>query len=211
MEGVNLLDIDRIADILKDRVPKSMEKMSEFAVLVPLIKNKGQWELIYEFRAMDMKTQPGEVSFPGGRLEKGETFKEAAIRETMEELNISRDNIRIIGELDYLISYANLQIRCFLGTIEGVNVDNILPNPSEVDHLFTVPLDYFLNNEPKGYDLEMMTKYNEEFPYNLIPGGKNYKFRKSKRTIYFYQFNGYTIWGYTATMTKHLITLLKDL
>lgn len=188
-----------------------MEEMAEFAVLIPLINNNGQWELIYEFRAMDMKSQPGEVSFPGGRLEKGETFKEAAIRETIEELNIKEENINIIGELDYLISYANLEIHCFLATISGVDVDKIEPNPAEVDHLFTVPLDFFLNTEPKGYGLEMQTKYNEEFPYNLIPGGKNYKFRKSERNIYFYQYNDYTIWGYTATMTKHLTQIIKDL
>ena len=62
-----------------------------------------------------------------------------------------------------------------------------------MDHLFTVPLNYYLNTEPKGYDLEMQTKYSEEFPYNLIPGGKNYNFRKSERKIYFYQYNDYTI------------------
>lgn len=188
-----------------------MEEMAEFAVLIPLINNKGQWELIYELRAMDMKSQPGEVSFPGGRLEKGETFREAAIRETIEELNIKEENIDIIGELDYLISHANLKIHCFLGTISGVDVDKIEPNPSEVDHLFTVPLNYYLNTEPKGYDLEMQTKYSEEFPYNLIPGGKNYNFRKSERKIYFYQYNDYTIWGYTATMTKHLTEIIKGL
>lgn len=185
--------------------------MAEFAVLIPLIENNGQWEIIYEFRAMDMKSQPGEVSFPGGRLEEDETFKEAAIRETIEELNINRENINVLGELDYLISYANLEIHCFLATISGVNVDNIFPNPSEVDHLFTVPLQFILNTEPKGYELGMQTMYNEEFPYNLIPGGKNYNFRDSKRTIYFYQYNDYIIWGFTAAMTKHLSTLLKDL
>lgn len=188
-----------------------MEKMAEFAVLIPLINNKGKWEVIYELRAINMKSQPGEVSFPGGRLEKGETFKDAAIRETMEELNIDENNINVLGELDYLISYANLEIHCFLATISGLDVDNIIPNPSEVDHLFTIPLDFILNNDPKAYSLEMETKYNEEFPYNLIPNGKNYNFRKSKRSIYFYEYNDYIIWGYTATMTKHLSKILKDL
>lgn len=206
-----MLDIEHIKEKLEKRIPQSMEEMSEFAVLIPLIKNQDNWELIYELRAIDMKTQPGEVSFPGGRLEDGETFEEAAIRETMEELNINRENINILGELDYLISYANLKIRCFLGTICGIDVDKIEPNPSEVDHLFTIPIDYILNTEPKGYGLELQTTYNEEFPYNLIPDGKDYKFRKSKRTIYFYQYNDYIIWGYTATMTKHLSKLLKDL
>lgn len=204
------MDIELIAKKLKNRVPQPMEEMAKFAVLIPLIENNGRWEVIFELRAKDLKTQPGEVSFPGGRMEEGETFKETAIRETMEELNIDKSNINVIGELDYLISYANLEIHCFLGIISGINVDNITPNPGEVDHLFTVPLEYFLEVEPKAYYLEMENKYNEEFPYNLIPGGKDYNFRKAKRTIYFYEYNDYIIWGYTATMIKHLIEILKE-
>ena len=69
--------------------------------------------------------------------EDGETFEEAAIRETMEELSIDRENIEVLGELDYLISYAGLVIHCFVATISGINVDSLKPNPDEVDHLFT--------------------------------------------------------------------------
>lgn len=206
-----MLNIDYIAERLKNRIPRPIDEITEFAVLIPLIKNKGQWEIIYELRAMDMESQPGEVSFPGGGLEGDETFKEAAIRETMEELNIKEENIKVLGELDYLISPGYVEIHCFLGTISGLDVDKIEPNPSEVDHLFTVPLDYILNNEPKGYRLETQTMFNEEFPYNLIPGGKDYNFGKAERPIYFYQYMDYIIWGFTASMTRHLSKLLKDL
>lgn len=206
-----MLDIDFIAEKLKRRIPKPIEKMAEFAVLIPLIKNKGQWEIIYELRAMDMKSQPGEVSFPGGGLEGKETFKQAALRETREELNIGEGNIRILGELDYLVSPGHAEIHCFLGVISGIDLEDIIPNPGEVDHLFTVPLDFILNNEPKGYSLETMTMHNEEFPYNLIPGGKDYNFDRAKRTIYFYQYKDYTIWGFTASMTRRLSEILRDL
>lgn len=205
------MDIIDIANKLKNRIPKSMENMAKFAVLIPLIEVDGRWEVIFELRSKDLKTQPGEVSFPGGRMELGESFEETAIRETMEELNLREENIEILGELDYLISYANLEIHCFLGTISGVNVDNIVPNPEEVDHIFTVPLEYFLKVEPKGYYMDLKNVYNDEFPYNLIPGGKDYKFRRARRTIYFYEYNDYIIWGYTASMIKHLTEILKDL
>lgn len=204
------MHIDTIKEKLKNRVPRSMEPMAKFAVLIPLIERDGRWELIYEMRSKDLKSQPGEVSFPGGRMEDGETYRQAAIRETMEELNIKEENINIIGELDYLVSYANMEIHCFLGTISGVNVDKIMPNPSEVDHLFTVPLQHFLDIEPKIYYLDLKTMYNDEFPYNLIPNGRDYRFRKSRRKIYFYEYNDYIIWGYTATMTKHFVDILKD-
>ncbi len=205
------MDINTIKERLKDRLPRSMEPMAKFAVLIPLIEKDGTWEIIFEMRSKDMDSQPGEVSFPGGRMEDGETYRQTAIRETVEELNIGEENIDIIGELDYLVSYANMEIHCFLGTISGVTVDNMVPNPSEVDHLFTVPVEYFLKVEPKGYYLDLKTMYNDEFPYNLIPNGKDYRFRKSRRKIYFYEYNEYIIWGYTATMAKHLTELLKDL
>lgn len=196
---------------IEKRQVESIEPMSKFAVLLPLIKNEGSWELIFEYRAMDLKSQPGEISFPGGRLEDQESYRDAAIRETMEELRIEREKIDLIGELDYLISYSNMKIHSFLGLIRDIKIEDISPNPQEVDHIFTVPLDYFLNNEPKEYYLEMETKYNAEFPYNLIPNGKNYDFRKPRRKIYFYQYKDYIIWGYTAAMARQLIEIIKDL
>lgn len=203
------MDIETITKIIQKDKATNLETMSKFAVIVPLIEIDDELNVIFELRAKDMKTQPGEVSFPGGRLEEGESFKQAAIRETMEELNIPRDSIEVLGELDYLISYSNMVIHSFLGTISGVTVDNMLPNPGEVDHLFTIPLKFFLENEPNGYYLEIETKYNKEFPYNLIPNGKDYNFRKQKRTIYFYEYEGYIIWGFTASMIKNFIDKLK--
>lgn len=207
---MSTLDIENIKKIIQEKKPKALESISNFAVIIPLIKIEEELNIIFELRAKDMKTQPGEVSFPGGKLEKGETFKQAAIRETMEELNIERNNISVMGELDYLISYSNMRINSFVANISGVTVDSMLPNPGEVDHLFTIPLKFFLENEPNGYYLDLETKYNKEFPYNLIPNGKDYHFRKQRRTIYFYEYNDYIIWGFTASMMKNFIDKIKN-
>lgn len=142
-------------------------------------------------------------------MEEGETYREAAIRETMEELNISRENIELIEQLDYFVSYANITIYSFLGKLSGVDVDKLLPNIAEVDHLFTVPLKFFLENEPDCYYLDVKTDLNDEFPYNLIPNGRDYKFRRGKQTVMFYYFKDYIIWGFTAKMTRKLIEIIK--
>lgn len=205
------MDINRLINKVKNRVPQPMDINKKYAILIPLIQMNDRWELIFELRAKDLKSQPGEISFPGGRVEKGETFKEAAIRETIEELRIEKDNIDYIGELDYLVSYANITIHCFLATISGITVDKIQPNPDEVDHLFTVPLDYFLENDPERYHLDLTTVDNDEFPYNLIPNGRKYKWRRGIHSVLFYRYKEYIIWGYTAKMTKHLIDIIKDL
>lgn len=210
MKFLDSLNIEKIKNIIKNTKAKALDEITNFAVIIPLIKVDNELHVIFELRAKDMRTQPGEVSFPGGKLEEGESFQEAAIRETMEELNIGREKIEVIGELDYLISYSNMRINSFLANISGVDVDKILPNPGEVDHLFTVPLKFFLENEPNGYYLDLETKYNKEFPYSLLPNGKDYKFRKKRRTIYIYEYDGYIIWGYTASMLKSFIDKIKS-
>ncbi len=204
------MNIDDLSNKIRNRTPKPLDSIGKYSVLIPLIKRNNRWEIIYEMRAKSLKSQPGEVSFPGGRVEKEESFEETAVRETMEELLIKRENIKVLGELDYLVSYANFTIHCFLGIISGVNVDKISPNKDEVDHLFTVPVEYLLNKEPKKYELDLMTVANEEFPYSLLPNGKDYNWRRGKHVVLFYEYNDYIIWGFTARMTRHLIDLIKE-
>lgn len=205
------MDINKIIRKVENYQPKPMDVKGEYAVLIPLILEEGQWKIIYELRAMNLKRQPGEISFPGGRVEKGETFKQAAIRETMEELMIERKNINLIGELDYLVSNGGYTIYCFIGIITGIDLNDIIPNKDEVDHLFTVPLDFFLENKPDEYFLDLETRRNEEFPYNLIPNGEDYEFSTGKHSVLFYDHKGYNIWGYTAKMTRHFINIIKDI
>lgn len=203
------MDIKDIIEKFKNRIPSPIDMTKNYSVLIPLIDNNGKWEIIYELRSKDLNTQPGEISFPGGGVDKGETFKEAAIRETIEELNISKNNIEVIGELDYLVSYEGRVIYCYLGIISGVDINKIQPNKSEVDHIFTVPLEFFLETEPDTYYMDLETVLNEEFPYNLIPNGREYGWRTGKRSVHFYNYNDYIIWGYTAKMTKQLIDIIK--
>ncbi|NLY77878.1 MAG: CoA pyrophosphatase [Tissierellia bacterium] len=203
------MEIGDIVKKVKGRIPQPIDIKQEYAVVIPLIDIKGRWEIIYEVRAKTLKRQPGEISFPGGRVEAGESCREAAIRETMEELNIKRENINLIGELDYLVSRDNTTIHSFLAIIENIDIGDIHPAKDEVDHIFTVPVDFFINNEPKLYYIELHPEIDNDFPYNLIPNGKNYDWRIGKYSVYFYNYNNYTIWGYTAKMTKNFIDIIK--
>ncbi len=108
------MDIEYIKNKVHNRIPKPMDVKYRYAVLVPIINNNNKLELIFQLRAKTLNRQPGgEISFPGGQLEEGESFKEAAIRETMEELNILEENISVIGELDYIVSYYNSTVHAF--------------------------------------------------------------------------------------------------
>ncbi|MBC8587903.1 NUDIX hydrolase [Paratissierella segnis] len=203
------MDINMLIDKVKSRSPQPIDIDKKYAILIPLIKVNDEWELLYELRAKSLESQPGEISFPGGKVELDEAFMDAAIRETIEELKICRENIDYIGELDYLISYSNITIHCFLAIISGIIVDEIQPNHDEVDHIFTVPVNFFLENEPDKYYLDLVTVDNDEFPYNLIPDGRKYKWRRGVNSVLFYKYKEYIIWGYTAKMTKQLIDIIK--
>jgi len=205
------LIIDKLTEKLKNRIPKPLDAVGKFSVLIPLVQVAGKWEVIYELRARHMKTQPGEVSFPGGKVEKGESFRTAAIRETVEELGVTPGDIDILGELDFLVSYANFTIHCFLGVLKVDDLDSLQINPDEVDHIFTVPVDFLLQTEPLSYELVLKTEDTEDFPYELIPRGREYNFREGKHQVLFYQYGDYIVWGLTARLTKHLTDIIREL
>jgi len=93
-----------------------------FSVLVPLIEINNEFNLIFEVRSMSIKSQPGEISFPGGRIEDGESPLEAAVRETFEETGIAIENIEIISELDYASNKNGSFVYSFLGHIKTLNI-----------------------------------------------------------------------------------------
>lgn len=204
-----MIDINNVINKMKDRVPHPLDVNEEYSVVLPLINIEGSWELIYEVRSNELERQPGEISFPGGKVEKGESYKEAAIRETVEELNINEGNINIIGELDYLVSRDNTIIHAFAAIIEKVHIKDIKPSIEEVNHIFTVPIDFFIENEPELYYIDLYPSINDDFPYNLIPNGKNYRWRMGKHSVYFYNYKDYVIWGYTAKITKNFIDIIR--
>jgi len=162
------MKLDQIINKVANRIPKPLGIDRDFAVLVPLIYVKDELHILYELRSKKLNTQPGEISFPGGKVEKGETFKCAAIRETMEELNIKRKNINIINSIDYIIMPFNISLYPYVGIIEDISFENINYSESEVESIFTVPLKFFLENEPERYNMGISPQIGDDFPYHLI-------------------------------------------
>ena len=76
---------------------------AEYAVLVPLVEGEEGLELLFEVRAATLSRQPGEVCFPGGRMERGETPAACALRESWEELAIPPARVELLAELDWVV------------------------------------------------------------------------------------------------------------
>lgn len=193
---------------LQHRNPKPLEQRYHSSVMVLLFQMDGQLHFIFTKRADTLKRQPGDICFPGGRQEGEETPLETALRETEEELGISREHIDILGQSDYMITASGTIIFPFLGYITGIGLEDLRYNTDEVSEIFTVPLQFFQNTLPEIHYLSFQADFSEDFPFDKIVNGKNYPFSTPKIPEYFYDYNGLVIWGITARITEHIVSLI---
>lgn len=198
--------MDKIEKLFSGYKPNIIGEYRKSAVMVLLVEENGEANIVFEVRAENLRHQPGDVCLPGGRVENNETPREAALREVMEELNLSSEEIEYIGEMNYFVTPYNAIIYPFVAKCKNMNIEC---NKSEVDHIFKVPISFFMKTEPLLYELEIGPNLKEDFPYHLIRGGKEYKFGRGKLLEYFYNFNNNIIWGTTAFIIKNFIDTIK--
>lgn len=175
------------------------------AVLIPVLIRSGEYYLLFEVRASDLKTQPGEVCFPGGGMENNETPRQTAVRETMEELLVREDQIEIIGKLDPTITPSNAPLWSYIAVLHGYQGTW---SADEVDHVFEVPLKFFMDTEPRHELVDLRQVPGDDFPYELIPGGRSYRWRMKKHEILFYPTEP-VLWGMTARLVYHLTWMIR--
>ncbi|WP_105249016.1 NUDIX hydrolase [Streptococcus suis] len=197
---------DQLQALLKDYQPQPLGEKRSYAVFLPLVWSNNQWQVLYEIRSESI-SQPGEVSFPGGGIDEGETAEEAAIREVIEELDIQQEQIELLGEIDYLV-FGHLTIRCFVGRL-NLDWTTILPN-EEVARIFTVPLSTLLTTQPVYYQLDSQIVPDCDFPFERLRGGVDYPFSHHKRSVPFYENLPENIWGMTAQFTHRFVEIVKS-
>lgn len=202
--------IEQLKNSFKNYKPyiNGHQSMKRASVFIPIVKKDDEHFILFELRSKNLKSQPSEISFPGGKIDNGETPIQAAIRETCEELGTVENNIDIISELDLFISPANILIHPFVGTI--IDIDNLNINKYEVDHVFLVPISYLLSNKPLCYKNEVKVIPSDNFPYELIPHKENYKFQGSYYDSLFYIYKDYVIWGITAKILENFLGFLLE-
>lgn len=200
--------MEQIERVFKNRRGEKIGEYRESSVMFLLKEIHNEVCICFEVRSSKLRHQPGDICLPGGRLEVNETPLEAAIRETKEELNIEDKDICYIGEMDYFISPFNTIIYAFVSKTEKYICN---PNEDEVDHIFWVPIKYLMENPPEIYDVTLKHSFKENFPFHRIKGEKDYKFSEGKLPQYFYKFNQYTIWGFTAKIVKNFVDKLSNL
>ncbi len=205
MRKITIKDFE---DTFRNREPKSLGTYQYYSVLVPLVEKDGELYILYEVRAENLRRQPGEVCFPGGRIEDRESAEECAVRETSEELNIRAEDIHIIAQMDFLHTYSNFTLYSLLGMIDYEVVSRIKVNEDEVKEVFLVPVSFFAENEPDIYYYDVLPNIGPDFPYEKINLPNGYNWRKGKSTVPIYRYGDRVIWGLTARITNHLMDLV---
>src|SRR6478672_11446403 len=101
------MELEKILTKLKMHTPSILgsEDFSKYAVMIPLIQKDSKVHVLFEVRSLELRSQPGEICFPGGKMDKQDRDERAAaIRETVEELGIKSEQISGVFPIDYMIT-----------------------------------------------------------------------------------------------------------
>lgn len=153
---MNQNSISELKHLVPDRPGILLYKeLLHTAILIPLWNRNGKWQFIFEKRAAHIR-QGGEVCFPGGFCEKNKDPNplQTALRETEEELGLSRDQIEVLGQTDTLVASRMMSVESFLAVIHIGSLDDMHPAPSEVAEVFALPVEYFITHPPQRFPVK---------------------------------------------------------
>ena len=180
--------------------PQTLEIMREFAVLVLLTEIDGRLCFVFEKRAAGIR-QPGDICFPGGKVEPGESLAECALRETEEEIGLCPSKIKLLGEFAVQYELTSIAMHSIVGFVRGDALTGLSLNPTEVAEVFTVPVDFFAENEPYLYEYDIIQDV-KGFPYEEFGINKDYRWRVGHKAIALYRYGDRVIWGLTAAIAR---------
>ena len=201
------MTLEQLEEKLRGREPGLMDASGQYAVLVPLVEREGKLHILYEVRSQDMRRQPGEVCFPGGRIEGDETPEACAIRETEEELGIPTASITVLGRLDFVAHRANFIMYPVLARVETAAAERMALNPAEVDHTFLVPLAWLRDHPPAVY-IHRQPVSISDFPYEDAGVSDDYLWRPYYMEVPVYHGLPHPLWGLTARITMDVVAHL---
>ncbi len=183
--GQNAADSDGYAEIPVK--PDTVLKCA--AVLVPLTFYQDEWHILFTRRTERVESHKGQVSFPGGTCDEGETTPEqTALREAEEEIGMNRADVKVLGRLSRLITISSFQVSPIVGVIPWPYAFRVAG--PEVARIFTIPLSWLANK--KNY-----------WEFSL---------RESERSLIAYHpYDGELLWGATARITVNFLKTLDIL
>lgn len=152
------------------------------AVLCPVVC-RDELTVLFTKRASHLKHHAGQICFPGGRYEQHDSsLMETALRETEEEIGLSRHYTKVVGNLQTFKTVSGYEVTPYVGLIEP-DFD-LRPDANEVEQVFEVPLAYLVDR-------------NNHIAEPVKRNGVSY-------SIYFIPWQDTFIWGATAAFVRIL-------
>lgn len=200
------MDISALRNYYTGHVPTLMGERGGSAVLVPLVRQNGEYCLLYEIRSAAVH-QPGEVCFPGGKREPGEDAVQCALRETREELSIPESAVTVIGEMDFIHIRAGSLLRPVLGELDPSSLETMRPEAAEVADTFLLPLRVLRQHAPEVYVRQLPVEA-PDFPYGDAGVTAGYPWRPYRLEVPVFRGLPHPLWGITARITMAVLEKL---
>ena len=197
-------ELERLARRFQGHEPGLLGASRSCAVLCPLVEGADGLRLLFEVRSSQV-SQGGEVCFPGGTMEPGETPQDCALRETEEELSIPREEVTLLGTPDFICNQRGFLLRPVLGLVSPAGFASLRPSPAEVAEVFTVPLAFFRETEPDLRRYALLPQVPEDFPYGPVGIPQSYPWASGQVEVPIWYYEGRAIWGMTARLVREII------
>ncbi len=167
----------------------SQRPLRRAAVLLPLVREDGEWHLLFTRRAEAVAQHRGEVSFPGGACRKGETPEQTALRETKEEIGLPAAEVVVLGRLNDVITGTGYRVTPVVGRAPWPYVLRLASE--EVARAFTIPLQWLAQRH-----------HWRIISYTPSGGGRSFP------VIVYRPYRGEVLWGASARITHDFLQAL---
>jgi 8-oxo-dGTP pyrophosphatase MutT (NUDIX family) len=163
-------------------------EIRDAAVLVPVVSHDDELRVLFTRRTAHLHDHAGQISFPGGRAEDGESPRDTALRETTEEIGLDATRVEVLGHLSEYTTVTGYRVTPVVGLVQ--RPFELRPDDFEVAEVFEVPLAFLL--DPANHQRNQLIHEGLERHYYAMPYGPYY------------------IWGATAGMLMNLYAFLTQ-
>lgn len=165
--------------------PPAGRSLVRAAVLVPLFEREGSLHVLLTRRTEQMRSHSGQISFPGGRRDASDrTLLDTALRECQEEIGLPAASVRLLGELDDLVTITDFLVSPYVGLIPPSFPFKV--SEREIAEIIELRLEDFL-------------------PAERLRVARRLNYRGRSHTTYFFDMGPHVVWGVTAEILLQLL------
>jgi 8-oxo-dGTP pyrophosphatase MutT (NUDIX family) len=203
------MDLKEIREKLASHRPVILGVTRYSAVVLPLYEDENEGlSIVFEQRAFSV-TQPGDVCFPGGGVEDGETPRQAAAREFEEELALKEgEDFEMLCELGYQATFHGKCVYCFAAQLAPGALAKAAPQRSEVSEIFTIPVRWLTDNPPYIYHYRQTQGKEDPTAGGMLANAGKYDWTERTNSMPIWNYGQHCLWGLTARFVELFLEVI---